>query len=103
MTAIASTSSKKSTGIPALATSAVLITLFLFYIDEGYYNFRWMADIGNWIVFVVYATVIFAGQWLVAKLVPSRFHGIGRTAVSVVIGTSVALLFLIYIVFGHVN
>lgn len=35
--------------------NAVIIALFLFYIDEGYYNFAWMKSTGNWIVFFLYA------------------------------------------------
>jgi hypothetical protein len=29
--------------------SAFLVTMFFFYIDEGYYDFRWMKSAGNWI------------------------------------------------------
>jgi hypothetical protein len=39
--------------------SSVAITLFLFYIDEGYYNFEWMKRAGNWVPFVVYVFVIY--------------------------------------------
>lgn len=39
-------------------SSALLVSLMLFYIDEGYYDFRWMSNVGNWIAFVVYAGVI---------------------------------------------
>lgn len=38
-------------------TSAVLVTLMLFYIDEGFYDLRWMKDIGNWIVFIIYVSM----------------------------------------------
>lgn len=34
--------------------NSFLITQFLFFIDEGYYNFRWMTNVGNWMVFGVY-------------------------------------------------
>lgn len=37
---------------------ALVYTLFLFYIDEGYNDFRWMKDPGNWIIFVVYVSII---------------------------------------------
>lgn len=29
------------------------------YIDEGYYNFKWMLDVGNYISFVIYCTIIY--------------------------------------------
>jgi len=38
---------------------ALVITLFLFYIDEGFYDFRWMQNIGNWIVFLFYIAAIY--------------------------------------------
>ena len=36
-----------------------LISQFLMWMDEGYYDFRWMADGWNWVVYVVYTTIIF--------------------------------------------
>ncbi len=37
-----------------------LLVNFLFFIDEGYYDFRWMSMWGNWVVFVIYNVVIFS-------------------------------------------
>ncbi|MGX7666445.1 hypothetical protein [Flavobacterium pedocola] len=41
------------------AINSFLVAQFLFFIDEGYYDFRWMEDAGNWLVFAVYFVVIF--------------------------------------------
>ena len=41
-----------------LLISAISITFFLFYIDEGYYDLRWMNNLGNWIVFCLYAMIL---------------------------------------------
>jgi hypothetical protein len=49
--------SDKSTIINLILAS--LLTLFLFYIDEGYYNFKWMLNPGNWSVFGFYGVVLF--------------------------------------------
>jgi hypothetical protein len=49
--------SDKSTIINLILAS--LLTLFLFYIDEGYYNFKWMLNPGNWIVYFFYVVVLF--------------------------------------------
>jgi hypothetical protein len=38
---------------------SIIFTLFLFYIDEGYYNFDWMQSLENWIVFIPYVAVIY--------------------------------------------
>lgn len=37
----------------------------MFYIDEGYYDFRWMKSSGNWIVFSIYFAALFLAQWVV--------------------------------------
>lgn len=41
---------------------AITITSILFYIDEGFYNFKWMLNIGNWIVFLMYIAAIYILQ-----------------------------------------
>jgi hypothetical protein len=38
---------------------SVLLTIFLCYIDEGYYNFDWMQSLENWIIFIPYIAVIY--------------------------------------------
>jgi len=40
------------------AINSFLITQFFFFIDEGNYNFQWMANIGNWLIFSVYLALI---------------------------------------------
>ena len=37
-----------------------LISQFLMWMDEGYYDFRWMADGWNWVIYFVYTTLISA-------------------------------------------
>lgn len=37
---------------------ANIITQFLCFIDEGYYDFRWMKSWGNWVVYLIYVLVI---------------------------------------------
>jgi len=32
---------------------SIIITLFICYVDEGYYNFKWMLDWENWISFII--------------------------------------------------
>ena len=46
-----------------------LVCQFLMWIDEGYYDFWWMSDGWNWVIYFIYTTLIFfisAGfYWLV--------------------------------------
>ena len=53
--------------LPAAITTLVMV-MFLFYIDEGYYDFRWMRNAGNWLMFVVYLAFVFPMQWLLAGM-----------------------------------
>jgi hypothetical protein len=55
--------------------SSLFIVMFLFFIDEGYYDFRWMKDPGNWFVFMIYMIIFFPIQWGISHFVFSRLTG----------------------------
>ena len=38
---------------------SVLFTLFLFFINEGYYDLTSFKSLGNWIVFIPYVLIIY--------------------------------------------
>lgn len=38
---------------------SVLFTLFLFFIDEGYYDLTSFKSLENWIIFIPYVAVIY--------------------------------------------
>lgn len=81
--------------------SAILITLFLFFIDEGYYDFRWMAHPGNWVAFLIYFLPIFLCQWLIFTLVLRKYSGAGKTAMSIILGAIIAVTLVVKVVFAH--
>jgi hypothetical protein len=72
--------------------SALLIVMFLFFIDEGYYDFRWMKDPGNWFVFMIYMIIFFPVQWGISHFVFSRLAGWKKTAALVGITIPLALI-----------
>lgn len=37
---------------------ANIITQFLFFMDEGWYDFRWMKSWGNWVAYLIYVLLI---------------------------------------------
>ncbi|REJ80840.1 MAG: hypothetical protein DWQ44_04780 [Bacteroidetes bacterium] len=79
---------------------SLLITLFLFYTDEGYYNFNWMKDPGAWIAFVVYAFSIFAAQLASALLFNKlKLKGGIRILVSSFAGIIAGIIFVISLIF----
>ncbi len=74
--------------------SAFLIVMFLFFIDEGYNDFRRMKDPGNWIVFVIYMIIFFPIQWGISHFVFYRLTGWQKTAAMVGISIPLSLIFL---------
>lgn len=48
---------------------SLLVTNILFFIDEGYNDFRWMKDPGNWLVFLIYMIGIYAVLLAICLLV----------------------------------
>jgi len=73
----------------------------LFFIDEGYYNFNWMTNIGNWIAFIIYVSAIFLGQLLFSKLLLKNYHGLGKTLISVIGGSTIGILVVIFGIFTN--
>lgn len=98
MTSEISTSTKISEShVLALLTSAIVITLYLFYLDEGYYNFKWMSNPGNWIMFVIYVGIFFSCQFLVSTLLLKRLKGLKKTIFSI-LGGGIAVMILVLII-----
>ena len=79
---------------------SVVASLFLSYIDEGYYNFQWMKFWGNWIVLIIYAGIIFLVQQLFAFIFRKVFKVNNRNYLIAAIGVPVAIFVLVNIIFG---
>lgn len=75
---------------------AVVTTTFLFYIDEGNYNFGWTRNIGNWLVFLVYVGVIYGVQLLFAlplfRFVPRFILNSGKIILMILVVMFLALM-----------
>ena len=91
----------QNNGLTVLIASSILITTFLIFIDKGYYIFEWMTSIENWIVFLVYAVAILAGQLLFLKLLLKKYQGLDKTLLSVLGGATIGILFVIGVVFTN--
>lgn len=80
---------------------AFIFTSFLFFIDEGYYDFNWTKRLVNWVVFAIYALPIFLLQFLIFKLLPRELILFLRYLVSVIVGailgTIITVLIFYYI------
>jgi hypothetical protein len=85
-----------------LLVSAIAIAFALFFIDEGYYDFRWMKNPGNWIAFTAYVLMLFVGQLVVLKLFLRAYKGFGRLPISIVGGT-VLVLTIVFTAFNFIG
>jgi len=83
-----------------LGISAVLITLFLFFIDEGNYDFNWSAEPFVWVIFLIYTIPIFLGQLLLSKVVLKNISQTKRIVLSILIGTIIGMTFTIGVLFS---
>jgi hypothetical protein len=83
--------------IPA-AIATVVMVMFFFYIDEGYYDFRWMRNAGNWLMFVVYLAFVFPMQWLLAGML-GRLAGRLRSVAVVTMLTLLADSLILGLIF----
>lgn len=79
----------------SIGASTLLVTFFLFFIDEGYYDLRWMRSPGNWIAFAVYCLLFFTSQMLFASWVLRRLQATTRLWLSILSGV-VAVLILVF-------
>lgn len=69
------------------------------WMDEGYYDFRWMSDVWNWVIYFVYTTIITAFSIAFHRLAFRTSKGSGiKIAASVFFGfvLMTGLLLLLY-------
>jgi len=74
---------------------AIGVTLFLFYIDEGYYNFEWMQEASNWVAFLIYATGLLFGQAIASVIILKNYKGKHKTLYSCLLGIPLGLTLLL--------
>ena len=78
-------------------TISCALTMFLFYIDEGYYNFEWMSNPGAWFVFSLYSLLFVIILLLFDAFTFRKYQGNKKAAFSLLSFSSLLLLFLVYI------
>lgn len=66
---------------------ALAIVFVMGYVDEGYYDLRWMQNIGNWIVLGVYALLMWLGQLFFYHIILKKYNGAGKLALSAILGS----------------
>jgi hypothetical protein len=74
---------------------ASALTLFLFYIDEGYYSFAWMSEPGAWFVFSLYNLFFLIVLLLIDAFTFRKIFGIQKGLVSLAIGFLINFILVI--------
>lgn len=84
---------KEYVGVHAII--AYLFTVILVFIDEGAYNFNWIYNWGNWVVYFIYVLGIFTGQILSQHFLFKKLPTFLRILLSLVVGGSIGLITVI--------
>ncbi|MCB9245098.1 MAG: hypothetical protein H6606_01595 [Flavobacteriales bacterium] len=77
--------------VKSLSRITLAIVFVLFFIDEGYYDLRWMKSFGNWILFGVYFVILLAPQLFFHRVVFKGYTGTGKIALSAIVGSALAM------------
>ncbi len=81
--------------------NAILVTTFLFYIDEGYYNFNWMKNPGSWLIFGIYSLALSFAQWMTYRLFGMlKFKNNIGLVLSLSVGVIFGLMFVVTVIFS---
>lgn len=76
--------------------SSLALTLFLFYIDEGDYTFEGILDRQNIPALVIYASLFFAAQFFIARVVLHNYKG--KYLILFAIGFFITFLLLLFLI-----
>jgi hypothetical protein len=74
-----------------------LITQFFMWVDEGYYDFRWMNDPGNWVVYFLYTSFTFSVQFFFYRVV---FNSVQRAKLRGLLSFVSGLTFVVLLLWG---
>lgn len=83
-----------------LLGTAITITLFLYFIDEGRYSLEGLFTVGNIIAMGVYLMGLCAGLFLMARLFAKREPGTLRTVLVLTTGTVVGFVIGLGLILG---
>jgi hypothetical protein len=94
----ASTSNSFSRAFPWILFWVHGISQLMMWVDEGYYDFRWMSDGWNWVIYFVYTTVVVLTAAGFYKLFFSKQNGHPlKTGISIIVGFVFVVLLLLVI------
>ena len=94
MNTVAPTSTRDDSRFVAPLLSTFGIVMFLFFIDEGYYNMKWMLDGGAWIVFLIYTVLLLPVQLGISEFIFRRATGSRKYRLMLLVAMPATILIL---------
>lgn len=65
----------------------LFLTMLMGFVDEGYYDFSWINNIGDWIALSVYFILIFGAIYLLHYIISKKMEELGSVFISIPFGT----------------
>jgi hypothetical protein len=93
----------KPSPVPVSILSNVLVVLFLFFIDEGNFNFDWALNPGGWFAFGAYFIGIQICQCLTYLFILKKYKGAYKNTLTSLIGIPLGLLLVMGFFFAHLS
>ena len=82
---------------------SLLLVGYLFYLDEGNYNFEWMKSAGAWLIYFAYVIVIFFGQAIISEKFIATSPTFSRVFWSILLGPFLGASFSAFLLFCFVH
>jgi len=76
-------------------TFSLILTFFLFFIDEGYYDLRWTQEPSNWLIFLCFAGGFYVGMAIIAFFTFPKTEGWLKKLIIMGLGLPLGILFII--------
>lgn len=77
--------------------SSILLTLFLFFIDEGNYSFNWIRSFYALIIAFIYALPMFLIQFLIFKSLSKKFSTKEKYLISIPFGLIIGTMLVVFV------
>jgi hypothetical protein len=85
----------KNSPVATSIVTGISTLLFLFFIDEGRFDFSWMSHVGAWFAFCFYLAGILLSQCLVYLVILKNYKGDYKNTLTSVIGVPVGIALVV--------
>jgi hypothetical protein len=84
---------KKKWRIITPAIWSFLTIMFIFFVDEGHYNFTWVHQRENWIAFAIYAIGFLFSQLITSLIILRNYRGRNKVRLLSIVTVALGLFF----------